>query len=288
LRCPAKGFRANLSLAFVPHAQDARPAPGQAEAAARLLGHSIGGLAVPGAARRVQDPLSFRCVAQVHGAAHDALARAVQHVEIELNAAADSPLIDAGKARLISTGNFYIPGLALAHETLGLAIAQVATLLVERCIKMFRLQPRAAAATHAPQPAAIRIRHHAETAHRARRGFVTSRPGMLDFLPVPRREDHATWRRTASPSSARHARQLVHLISRAVIAAQAVDCGRPMLNARFRRAPVYEGVRALGFSTTTVAGADFAAVAGSRKRGRRPPPKTAQLRSASGAAQRPD
>jgi histidine ammonia-lyase len=121
------------------------------------------GLAAAGAARRVQDPLSFRCVAQVHGAAHDALAHACQHVEIELNAAADSPLVDAGENRLLSTGNFYIPGLALAHETVG-TCRRTGGFAARRALHqaLIVICYGIAATTHAPWPAAIGLRHHAE------------------------------------------------------------------------------------------------------------------------------
>ena len=64
-----EGFRANLSP-LDPRVQAARPAPGQNAVAARLAALLAGSaLWQPGAARRVQDPLSFRCVTQVHGAA---------------------------------------------------------------------------------------------------------------------------------------------------------------------------------------------------------------------------
>ncbi|MEO8305384.1 MAG: aromatic amino acid ammonia-lyase, partial [Betaproteobacteria bacterium] len=62
-----EGFRGNVSPLDV-RAQRARGAPGQAEAAARIRNALAGsGLFAANAARRVQDPLSFRCVAQVHG-----------------------------------------------------------------------------------------------------------------------------------------------------------------------------------------------------------------------------
>ena len=245
-----EGFRANLSP-LDPHAQAMRPAPGQAEAAARLLQALDGsGLATAGAARRVQDPLSFRCIAQVHGAAHDALARAVEHVEIELNAAADSPLVDADHERLLSTGNFYIPGLALAHETLGLAVAQVATLLVERCVKLLSSSatelPRQLT-RHGPQQSGFATAQKPLTALAADIRHLAN-PACLDFLPVSEGvEDHATMAPHCIAKLDAMRERLVHLIAiEAVIAAQAVDLRPPevraTLGAGARR--MYEGVRA--------------------------------------------
>jgi histidine ammonia-lyase len=127
-----EGFRANLTPIDA-RAAAARPAPGQAETAARLRGFLAGGaLTEPGAARRVQDPLSLRCVSQVHGSLWAALGFARAALEPELNGAGDNPLVLIEAQEMISTGNFHTPALALAFDTLGLAFAQVANLAVNR------------------------------------------------------------------------------------------------------------------------------------------------------------
>lgn len=132
-----EGFRANLSP-LDPRVQAARPARGQAPIAVRLTELLAGSdLWQPGAARRVQDPVSLRCVTQVHGSALAALLLARDDVELELNSAADSPLVLAATGEMLSNGNFHIPGLALAFDALGLALAHVAMLCVERCQKMY-------------------------------------------------------------------------------------------------------------------------------------------------------
>lgn len=127
-----EGFRANLTP-IDPRAVAARTAPGQAEVAARLRGFLDGGsLTRPGAARRVQDPLSLRCVSQVHGSLLAAIGFAEAALVPELNGAGDNPLVAIDGAEMISTGNFQNPALALAFDTLGLALAQVANLGVNR------------------------------------------------------------------------------------------------------------------------------------------------------------
>jgi histidine ammonia-lyase len=90
-----EGFRANLSP-LDERAVGARPAPGQVEVAAQLRALLDGSaLFAPGAARRVQDPLSFRVVAQVQGSLQAALARVRALVDLELASAAESPLVIA-------------------------------------------------------------------------------------------------------------------------------------------------------------------------------------------------
>jgi histidine ammonia-lyase len=135
-----EGFRGNLSP-LDPRAQRARPAPGQAVAAERLRALLAGSeLWQPTAPRRLQDPLSFRCIAPVHGAALDALDLATDALETELNASGDNPLVIADEERIISTGNFDVTALALRFEHLGLALAAIAGLCGERSLKL--LAPR--------------------------------------------------------------------------------------------------------------------------------------------------
>src|SRR4051812_35181780 len=87
----------------------ARAGAGQEDAARRLRA-----LAEPGLARLLQDPLSFRCLAAIQGAADDALARVAAAVELELNSAADNPLVLVERETMLSNGNFHMAALALA------------------------------------------------------------------------------------------------------------------------------------------------------------------------------
>ncbi len=134
-----EGFRANLSP-LDPRSVAARPAPGQAWAASGLRALLHGGeLTQDGAARRVQDPLSFRCASQVHGSLRTALDLLAAALAPDLNGAADNPLVlvdpegeSPADGEIISTGNFQGPALALALDAVGIAVAQVAHGAAER------------------------------------------------------------------------------------------------------------------------------------------------------------
>jgi histidine ammonia-lyase len=127
-----EGFRANLSP-LDPRVVAARPAPGQAWAAAGLRALLSGGaLTEPGAARRVQDPLSLRCVSQIHGSLYVALGLLSAAVEPELGGAADNPLVLTDDEEIISTGNFHVPALAMALDATAIALSQVASVSSER------------------------------------------------------------------------------------------------------------------------------------------------------------
>lgn len=129
-----EAYRANLS----PIAADLvalRPVPSQVAGSDRLRALLAGSdLFEPGAARRVQDPLSFRCLAPVNGAALAAWEAARDLAEIELNGAGDSPAALADGLR--STVNFDTTALALAFESLGLAGAHAAAISAFRIAKL--------------------------------------------------------------------------------------------------------------------------------------------------------
>ena len=190
-----EGFRANVSPLDA-RAVAARPAPGQVDAAAALRALLAGSaLLEAGAARRVQDPLSFRVVAQVHGSLQSALDAAATQVELELASAAESPLVLSADGVMLSNGNFHLPAFALAFDALAIAIAQATSLAVERVIRF--MSP---AFTDLP----LQLTRHGP----AHSGFATlqktltalwadirqrANPASLDFLPVSEGvEDHAT------------------------------------------------------------------------------------------------
>jgi histidine ammonia-lyase len=131
-----EGYRANLSP-LRPNAVALRPVPGLAAVAEAVLGACAGGdLAGPNGARRLQDPLSFRCLGQVHGAAVNALAAAIDAVELELNTSDDNPAILADDALSLPNAGFDTTHLALAFEGLGQALARVAAAAGERVMKL--------------------------------------------------------------------------------------------------------------------------------------------------------
>ncbi len=137
-----EGFRASRTP-LDERAVAARPAPGQATCAAGLRALLAGGSLGP---RRLQDPLSFRCVSQTHGSLAAALDFLAAALEPELNGAGDNPLVLAEDGEIVSTGNFFVPALALAADTVALALAQVANLASARVARLL-----SAALTDLPQ-----------------------------------------------------------------------------------------------------------------------------------------
>ncbi len=131
-----EAFRANLSP-LDSRLTALRRAPGQAEASQRLLKLLVGSdLLKAKRPRRLQDPLSFRCLAPVHGAAMNQLALARAAIEADLNGAGDSPAVLADDGEILSTVNFDTTAIALAFEGLGLAFSHAAAIAVFRVVKL--------------------------------------------------------------------------------------------------------------------------------------------------------
>ncbi|WP_349959826.1 histidine ammonia-lyase [Rhizobium sp. ZPR3] len=131
-----EAFRANVS-AFDGRALAARPAFGQREAAARLREMLSGSsLLADGAARRLQDPLSYRCAPQVWGALLHAIGEARAATEIELASSGDNPVVLAEEGLILSHGNFDMTAFVLAWERLGQAIAHCAAATAYRTMKI--------------------------------------------------------------------------------------------------------------------------------------------------------
>ncbi|MCR9153777.1 MAG: histidine ammonia-lyase [Bacteroidetes bacterium] len=80
----------------------------------------------------VQDPYSFRCIPQVHGASKDSLAYAESVLEQELNSVTDNPTIFPDEDKIISGGNFHGQPLALILDQLAIAAAEWANISERR------------------------------------------------------------------------------------------------------------------------------------------------------------
>jgi len=84
----------------------------------------------------VQDPYSFRCMPQVHGATKDSLAYAAGVVEKEINAVTDNPTIFPEEDVIVSAGNFHGQPLALVLDFMGIAMAELGNISERRTYQL--------------------------------------------------------------------------------------------------------------------------------------------------------
>jgi histidine ammonia-lyase len=84
----------------------------------------------------VQDPYSFRCIPQVHGASLDTLNFVKTTFESELNAVTDNPTLFPEEDQIVSAGNFHGQPLALAMDFLAIALAELGSISERRIYKL--------------------------------------------------------------------------------------------------------------------------------------------------------
>jgi len=86
--------------------------------------------------KHVQDPYSFRCIPQVHGASKDVITHVQKVFETEINSVTDNPTIFPEEDEVISAGNFHGQPLAMALDYLGIAIAELGSISERRIYKL--------------------------------------------------------------------------------------------------------------------------------------------------------
>ena len=131
-----EGFAANLSPLH-PAVERARPDPVLARTFARLRGLLDGSyLWAEGAARNLQDPLTFRSTGPIQAAARTAVEHAVERLEIELRCAQVNPVVFADEGRIQSASVYEVLALSAALDYVRTAIAGMLVAATERSMKL--------------------------------------------------------------------------------------------------------------------------------------------------------
>ena len=113
-----------------------RPHHGQLKTAQRILEFLEGSELINQPKEHVQDPYSFRCMPQVHGASKDALEYCKKIFLTEINSVTDNPNIFIEEDEIISGGNFHGQPLALAFDFLGIAMAELGNISERRTFQL--------------------------------------------------------------------------------------------------------------------------------------------------------
>ena len=113
-----------------------RPHIGQLATAANIMAFLEGSDIMASQKEHVQDPYSFRCIPQVHGATKDTIHYVKTVVETEINSVTDNPTIFPEEDLIISAGNFHGQPLALAIDFLTLAMSELANISERRIYQL--------------------------------------------------------------------------------------------------------------------------------------------------------
>ena len=113
-----------------------RPHNGQLQTAKKIKEFLVDSELISQDKKHIQDPYSFRCMPQVHGASKDTLNFVKKTIETEINSVTDNPNIFAAADEIISGGNFHGQPLALGLDFLGIALAELGSISERRTFQL--------------------------------------------------------------------------------------------------------------------------------------------------------
>ena len=232
---------------YDPRIQMIRPHSGQIDVAAnfrQLLAGS--GLTVHQNEIRVQDAYTLRCLPQIHGASRMAYDYVRQVIETEINSVTDNPLIFPDNGDIFSGGNFHGQPVAIAMDTLGIAMAEYANVAERRIERMVNPQLSGLPGFLTPVEGindGFMVAQYAAAAL-VSENKVLAHPASVDSIPTSaNQEDHVSMGTIASRKAATIISHVQSVLAVELIcAAQAVDFKDPSKLAKGTRA-AYDTVR---------------------------------------------
>ena len=211
-----------------------RPHPGQRRAAT-VYRKLLAGSAINQShadCDRVQDPYCLRCQPQVMGACFDLIDNAARTLLIEANAVTDNPLLFPASGEVISGGNFHAEPVAMAADTMAIAIAEIGA-LAERRIAMLMdsaLSTLPPFLTRKPGLNSGFMLAHVTAAALASENKSLAHPASVDSLPTSaNQEDHVSMATFAARRLSAMNDNTAHIVAIELLAsAQGIDLRRPL------------------------------------------------------------
>ena len=216
--------------------QAVRGQPGQIAVAA-VLARLIAGSAIRRSHlegdSRVQDPYSLRCQPQVMGAALDQLSYAAGVLEREANAVSDNPLVFAESGEVLSGGNFHAEPVALAADTMALAIAEIGSISERRTALLVDANFSAGLPPFLVREAGLNsgfMIPQVTAAALVSENKQLATPASVDSLPTSAgQEDHVSMATYAARRTLTMAENLRHIVAIELLAAaQGVELRAPL------------------------------------------------------------
>lgn len=183
---------------------------------------------------RVQDPYCLRCQPQVMGACLDVILQVTRTLLIEANAVTDNPLVFADTKQILSGGNFHAEPVALAADTLALALAEIGA-IAERRIALLIDASNSGLPAFLVHDSGINsgfMIAHVTAAALASENKTLAHPASVDSLPTSaNQEDHVSMATFAARKLATIAENTAVILGIEVLAAaQGIDFHAPLLS----------------------------------------------------------
>lgn len=184
----------------------------------------------------VQDPYSFRCIPQVHGASKDAISYAKSVILTEINSVTDNPTIFPDKDLIVSGGNFHGQPLALIFDYLAIALAELGSISERRIYRLIAGQrdlPEFLVANHGLNSGFMIPQYTAASIVSQNKQLCT--PSSVDSIPSSNeQEDHVSMGANGATKLLRVAENLERIIAIELFTAiQALEFRRPLKSSQF-------------------------------------------------------
>ena len=216
---------------FLPQTHNIRPHYGQKKVA-KFLYDALKDSPIANASKEnVQDPYSFRCIPQVHGASLDALRHIEAVFEIEINAVTDNPNVFEKDDLILSAGNFHGQTLALQLDYLAIAAAEIASISERRIYKLMSGE-RGLPAYLTPKPginSGFMIAQYAAAAVVSQNKQLCTPASVDSIVSSNGQEDHVSMGANAATKALKVIRNIERVLKIELLAAyQAMELKKPL------------------------------------------------------------
>lgn len=192
--------------------------------------------------KKVQDPYSLRCMAQVHGAVRDLFAFGRKTVEIEINSVTDNPLIFPAQNLVLSGGNFHAEPIAFCLDIMAIGLAEIAAIAERRVFRLLDHELSGLPPFLAKKPGLNSGLMMAQTTAAALVGQnkILCHPASVDSIPTSAdQEDHVSMSMNAGLKAMEVLENTKYVLAIELLCAcQAIDLLRPL-----RTSPRLEGIK---------------------------------------------
>ena len=220
--------------AFDPRIHSVRDQPGQKKVSSHMLALLSGPDDIMDShanCERVQDPYSFRCIPQVHGATRDVIDFVAARVDGDLNSVTDNPLVFEDGA-VISGGNFHGQPLAMALDFLAIAVAELGS-ISERRIEKLTNPAMSGLPAFVVKESGLNsgfMIPHVVAASLVSENKILCHPASVDSIPTSAdKEDHVSMGPIAGRKALRICAHVADILAiEALTAAQGIDLHAPL------------------------------------------------------------
>lgn len=217
-----------------------RPHAGQIHTARQILRLLEGSELQQQPKTQVQDPYSFRCMPQVHGASKDVIDTVSKVVETEINAVTDNPIVFHDEDVVLSGGNFHGQPLALHLDFLAIGLAELAN-ISERRIYLLISGQRGLPPFLSPNPgvnSGLMIAQYTAASIVSQNKQLCSPASVDSIVSSNGQEDHVSMGANAATKLYRVVKNVQRVLAIELLtAAQGLDMRRPL-----RTSPVLENM----------------------------------------------